>query len=257
MVDPIVALGEALNADLFRMQSISQNLTNINTPGYKREIPVLSSFGQLIPGANLSDAQGAQSNLSNITSQLQETMRDMSSGALRSTGSSLDLAISGDSFFAVETENGEAYTKKGQLALDNLGRLVLRSGEQLLGSSGVITLKDDDFTIDKSGRIYQQGNVVDQLKMVGDFSEEDLVYLGSGLFQLEGGKLASELSGSTRLGSEIVVSQGFIESSNVDVTTEMVRMIEVVRHFETSFQVLRGYDGMLDVAINTLADTNV
>ncbi|MFT4824345.1 MAG: flagellar basal-body rod protein FlgF [Cryomorphaceae bacterium] len=248
MSDAITALSSALNNDMAEMRSISQNLANLNTSGYKRQITAVSSFQQSImsntqgPGSAVSLNQAATS-LPRI-----EVYRDMTQGTLKFSGNSFDLAISGKGFLQVDSAQGVSYTRQGSFTIDQQGRLSLATGETVVGEDGAIHLQNSPFTIDREGVVSQDDEIVNKLKLVTFEDPQLLNYRGSGLFDVPAGTTlaASEFEGQ--------IMQGYLETSNVQSLDEMIKMIETTRHFETSHQILRGYDSMLDNAINVLGD---
>lgn len=234
MPDVIQLIQHAMSADMQRLNTISQNLANANTDGYKREIPVQRSFDQ-----HLVDQMGKP--LSAISSE-----RDMSMGALKYTGSMHDVALTANGFIRVEHATGEAYTRRGELQLSTDGRLTLASGEAVSGENGPIYLDVAPFTISGDGSVYQNEQLMGRIEIVEAESNSDIEYIGKGLF-------ISKASLSAMEGDRLV-KQGYLEASNVESLKEMVELINTTRHFESSSQVLKGYDSMMDKAINVLGD---
>lgn len=245
MIDPLFILSEAMNTDLFRMRSISQNLSNVNTPGYKREIATVSAFESLL-GTSIDTASASSEN----DQVFRKLVTDFKAGALKFTGNSNDVAIGSDAFFVVEDVAGEVYTRKGKFTVDHNGYLTLESGQHVLGASGDIRLSMSPFAIGRDGTVEQDGVTIDQLRTVRFNSTESVQYLGHGLFAAEEGNVEPLYNEDPN------IAQGYIEASNVDTADEMIHMMETVRHFESAAKVLQGYDGMLDTAINVLADMN-
>ena len=239
MADIMAIVNQTMNADSERLRSISQNLANVNTEGYKREV-VTQRFDHLMSN---SLSQGITSTRDSLRPHI---VRDLSQGILKQTGQSMDVALNGTGFLQV-TKNGETYfTRKGHLAVDAQGVLSLTTGERMSGVNGEIRIDGTNIEIDTEGNISQLGVGVGKLELVHFEDASQLGYIGNGLFTLGNAKQESE--GNTR------IQQKFIEVSNVDTLTEMTALIEATRHFEASSQVLKGYDSMLDSAINTLAD---
>jgi flagellar basal-body rod protein FlgG len=248
MSDTISALARAMNNDMEQMRSVSQNLANINTAGYKREVTSMLSFQRALTSGSAwpgSDPAGNRA-LSGIPRI--EVRRDMTQGVMNFSGSDFDFAIQGNGFFEVQTENGNLYTRKGSMKIDEQGRLTLVTGEPVMGESGVIYLRNAPFAIDGQGVITQDDTAGNKLRLVDFDRPEELEYLGNGFFR------PPRFPRLTRLVFAGAVLQGYLEASNVETLDEMVKMIETTRHFETSQRVLRGYDQMLDSAINVLGE---
>jgi flagellar basal-body rod protein FlgF len=116
-----------------RMDVTANNLANMTTAGFKAERLVMRE---------LSEQPAASSDLPTDIAFVDAWMlqRDFSTGPLEQTGNPLDMAIEGEGFFVIETEDGEAYTRDGRFALDDQGRVVTRSGKVVLGDGGPITV---------------------------------------------------------------------------------------------------------------------
>lgn len=226
--------------DMQRLQVISHNLANAGTVGFKRGVAVARPFGDMV-------RQATNSAIAATGSPVVRTQLDHTSGALKQTGSPLDIALEGDGYLVVSTPAGEAYTRRGSLALDVDGRLVTADGHPVLGSGGEIRLTSPEPRIDSSGAIWEGQNMAAQLRLVGVADTSTLVELGAGIYAP---------TASTDPSPELTlrVRQGFVEAANVNPMGEMVRMIETMRHFEASQRLARGYDDMLDRAINTLGE---
>jgi len=240
-------LGTALNNDMIAMRVISQNLANINTDGYKREV----AFSSLITPPQNTALPGVAGSSGSLTGHMLpgiDSLRDLQQGSLRYSGSAFDVAIEGNGFFEVLTDSGPGVTRKGTMTINREGYLSLITGEVVQGERGQIQLQNSPFEIDKDGIVSQDGREIDRLSVVAFENPTLLQYLGEGLFATsEKAQLVeTPFSGS--------VMQGYIETSNVRSADEVIRMIEVTRHFETTHKILKGYDGMLDSAINVLGD---
>ncbi|OUS29792.1 hypothetical protein A9Q99_08155 [Gammaproteobacteria bacterium 45_16_T64] len=243
MSDIMAIVNQAMNADAERLRSIGQNLANVNTESYKREV-VTQQFDRMMVEKNESRV-GLYSTGSDSALH-PKVMRDLSQGVLKQTNNLMDIALNGQGFLQVEKSGDTYFTRKGHLAVDENGVLSLTTGEKILGIGGNIYLDGTNVEIDTEGSLIQSGVDIGQLAVVHFENADELDYVGEGLFKQRDAQIS--VSGNTR------VKQGFIEVSNVDSLTEMTALIEATRHFEASSQVLKGYDSMLDSAINTLAD---
>ncbi len=232
MSDAIAALSDALRNDAETLRVIGQNVANLQTVAYRREIAVLRpSFDQVTDGTRMPAAPSALT-----------TAVDTRPGTLKSTGEPLNLALEGPGFFVVETADGEALTRRGDFHLDADGRLTTQSGLTVLGASGAIHV-DDTPQIAVDGTVRVAGNVVGQVRIAHVAPESQLVALGDDLYR---GTQLPEGDSAAR------VRQGFLETSNVESVQEMVRLIETMRHFETVQRFVTGYGDMVGKAINEL-----
>jgi flagellar basal-body rod protein FlgF len=244
ILDAMTVAAIGMQNDLLRLNSISQNLANVMTPGYKRSIPVAGSFGQYIDSA--TDVAGAASNPA-LSRFQEQTVIDPSAGTLRQTGNPLDVAIDGEGYFEVLTESGSAYTRQGTLRVDSRGRLVTSQGFPLMGVSGDMSLSGSAVTIDRNGEVRQGERMFGQLKLVRFANPEAMVALGNGLFGQGAARLADSSAGT-------VVHAGYQENSNVNSPREMIRLTETVRHFESMQKVIQGYDEVLEKTIRKLGE---
>ncbi len=177
MPDAITALSAALNNDMAEMRSISQNIANMNTAGYKRQITALSSFQQALPMQDIPPELAINQSVGSLPRI--DIYRDMRQGTLKFTGSSFDVAIGDEGFLQVSTDQGVAFTRKGNLQIDEEGRLTLVSGERVAGESGDIYLRNSPFSIDRNGVITQNEQQIDRLRVVQFQEPRLLIPIGS------------------------------------------------------------------------------
>jgi flagellar basal body rod protein FlgG len=174
-------------------------------------------------------------------------MIDPSSGALRPTGFSQDVAIEGPAFFEIQTPAGTAYTKAGSLRTDMQGRLVNTQNFPVMGLSGELNLTNNPFTVAPNGDVLQEGRVAGRLKTVQFAHPEALQPAGNGSYYA-----ASTAVQEAATAPKLRV--GFLEGSNVSSPQEMVRLTETVRHFESLQRVVQGYDETMEKTIRKLGD---
>jgi flagellar basal body rod protein FlgG len=237
MLDAITATQLAMEFDQLKLQSISQNVANMNTPGFKRQLVESNGFDELL-----------QPQLNTVIQQMQRT-QIKTQGTLNQTHQPTDVALTGNSYFQVQSEQGVYYTRRGDFQINNQGELCTATGETVLGKGGTIKVEGSNFTIDAQGSLYIDHHKVDQLNIVQFNQPQMLQYTGNGLYQTEESPNPSD--GSTR------VLQGFIEQSNVKSIDEMMDMVKTSRHFESSQRVMRTADNLLATAINQLGEGNV
>jgi flagellar basal-body rod protein FlgF len=236
---------EALHVDDARLASLSSNLANAMTPGYKREV----SIQHAAPARSFSEVMASQSTRANapgkeVTAAV-ELLRDMRVGTLRTTGQPLDFALTGPGFFEVATPAGPAYTRHGQFQLDARGRVITAQGFPVMGTGGEIVLTGAP-TVDSTGAFTEEGRVVARLRLVNFQSPERLE-------RTEGGFAAAGVPQVLDDGA-VQVRQGQLENANVDTTREMVDLIKTMRHFESMQRAVQAYDEMLGTGIRKLGD---
>ncbi len=176
---------------------------------------------------------------------------DQQGGALRFTGNPFDLALEGPGFFELAGAEGPLYTRQGDFHLDARGRLVNAGGIPVMGTAGEIFLLGGEAKVERDGRIFENGKQVAQLRMV-DFEQPDaLLKAGNGLYAALAAQAPKDAAASDR---QPQLRQAHLENSNVVSVSEMVLLIETIRHFESQQKVILGYDEMLERAIRTLGD---
>jgi len=230
----IAALG--MQADMTRLRTISQNLANAATPGFKRAIDVRTPFGSVLEGA----APTAPA----------ETATDLRSGALKQTGRTLDITVDAGAFVELRAERGTlSYSRGGSFQLDAAGRVVASEGEVLQLVNGDLKLlgSESELRIDARGEVFAGEERLGQLRLVRFDAPEKLLALGAGRYEAGSAKLVEDPAMAS-------VKSGSLESSNVQSTHEMVRLLETSRHFEAMQKVVQGYEDVLEKAIRKLGE---
>ncbi len=218
----------SMRAQAAQLEVVSANLVNINTPGYKRQVPDASySFANLL-NANLPVAPAAGI--------------DLRPGPLRNTGNALDLAIEGDAFFELQLGTRSVYTRQGNFVLDAQGRLQAPDGALVQGVAGDIKLESTQPRIDAQGRVFEGDTQVGQLKLTRFDRPSRLRPLDNGRF-LQGD---AQLAPSGVDGGHANVRQGFLESSNVVPAEEMIKLMQTVRQFDSGQRVILWFGDMHD-----------
>jgi flagellar basal-body rod protein FlgG len=184
--------------------------------------------------------RGSENILPKVKSQV-----DLALGPMISTDNPLDFAIKGDGFFTVEKDNELQVTRRGAFTLDADGFLTLRSGGYVLGQRGRVQLLNDiPVTLRPNGDLVQQDTVIDTL-LISNVSATNMQAAGNAMYQAD---TLSPLNNATGL------MQGYLEGSNVSSSEQMIKMMEISRHFSTSQRVLSTYDQLLDAGINRLGN---
>lgn len=227
---PVDSIKSAMMRDMLLIDSVSRNMANLQTDGFKREIAIAESMAL---------TQMSEQHSVNV-------FNDFSAGAHQNTGRALDLALMSGGFFVVENDAGERfYTRKGSFSVDEAGLLKL-GNFKVMGVDGEIRLSSSDVKILDDGVISHQGTDVAKLLVAEITDTSNLQYQENSLFSSDSVSLMDD--------DGVQVLSGWLEASNVNMTQEMLLMMEANRRFEGTSKVLQTYDAMLDVTINTLAD---
>jgi flagellar basal-body rod protein FlgG len=269
-----------MRAQQWRLDSVANNLANVDTDGYKREQAAFKAFPELLLRRMKDDGQylhpfgsgDAAPIIGRLGTgvELNELYVSFEQGALKETQSDFDIALDGKGFFSVATPWGERYTRNGSFFLGKEGYLETKEGYQVMGENGPIMVKANNFQIDKEGLVWinaeydddpnilvsRENNtwaetvILDTLKIVEFDIDRYLKKQGSSLYY------ATETSGPAmvmEMGRRPAVWQGFVEAANVEPVREMVQMIEVNRAYEANQKVIQTHDAMLGTLINQTA----
>jgi flagellar basal-body rod protein FlgF len=222
------------------MDVIANNIANVSTPGFKRES---TKFEELVQQVRPSDDPGSPRTLSFVRDA--GVVRDLSEGSLQTTGSPFDLAISGKGYFAVQTAAGERYTRNGHFTLNADGIIVNEQGDPLLGDGGPISISTDDgnITIGADGTVTGKQGQIAKVRLVDFADERAMTKEGASLYSTTQTPISA---------ANAVLSQGMLETSNVQPVVEISRMIEVMRSYEATATLSQSTDDMKRQAIQKL-----
>ncbi|MGA3039993.1 MAG: flagellar basal-body rod protein FlgF [Bryobacteraceae bacterium] len=204
-----------------RMQSLdmlANNLANTETGGYKTD----REFYNLYISA---EAGGAENGSAAALPVVERPWTDFAQGALRSTGSSSDLALSGKGFFAVDGPSGSLFTRNGNFRVSPAGSLVTAEGYPVRTVSGAaLTIQPSGaLEVSPDGTVSQNGQTLDRLELADFPDSSSLVKQGASYFR-------SAVASQPATGAQ--VEQGKLESSNVGASESAVRLVAVMRQFE-------------------------
>ncbi len=250
-----------MNAQQNRLDVISNNLANVDTAGYKRDVAVSKSFSELL--IRRTEADGVyktpfgSADVAPVIGKLglgvetNENFTEFEQGSFRSTNSNTDIALNGEGFIAVMTPSGERYTRNGNFLIGKEGVLETKDGYPLLGEKGPIYVEDSKITINEDGIITTlDGEEIDRIKIVRFDNERYLQKMGNSLWS------SNDISGEAYIaeGKERPqLLQGYMETSNVNVVNEMVKMIEVNRAYEANQKTIQSEDSMMSTLWNKVA----
>lgn len=240
-----------------KIDSISNNLANATTPGFKKENIQAQSFpevllvqqgGPKLWGEGMAPSVSREIGTTEMGAQVAGVCIDHTPGAIQETGESTDLFIKGPGFFAVSAPDAVdpgriCYTRNGQFKVDPEGYLTVGGGYRVLGDGGAIKVGDPGFKVAPDGTIESGGTVIDRLRLVEFNDVKALDKRDSGLFTDTQGTGAGPAASTT-------VSQGFLERSNVNVVNEMVDLISVMRSYEANQRLIQAYDEQLSKTVN-------
>ncbi len=217
-----------------KLDCIGNNLTNMRTPGYKRDTILVRRFDEQMALVK------HRSRLSGTFAQtyVDTSYSDLGQGFLTYTESPFDVAIDGDVYFNIMGYNGETMlTRNGSWELDDQGYLCLSNSGRILGENGEIYLGTKDFVIDNDGAIYQDGELVDRLQLSYIDPEGNIDKFGANMF-------TSVEAGPVPEGTRYNIIQGALEQSNIDLNYELTMMMNTNRIYEASATMLKTIDSV-------------
>ncbi|HEX2949472.1 MAG TPA: flagellar basal-body rod protein FlgF [Armatimonadota bacterium] len=244
MVRGIYSAASGMLAQQMRLDAVANNIANVNTNGFRREITAVSSFDKALDTAMSTDSDGVWSapNMPNPFVLSPYAASDATVGPIIHTGNPTDLALHGQSFFTVRTGNGVAYTRNGSFSLDTNGRLVTADGNPVLGEHGEIVIDNPKWQVTTNGTVVVNGNSVDKLQLADIPNLSAATRIGNNLWSTANAVPANN----------VMVEQGCVEGSNVNAVSEMVELINTSRQFEANQRCLQLTDTTLDRAVNDI-----
>ncbi len=243
-----------MEAQQTQLDAISNNLANSGTNGYKRSHAI---FEDLIY-QNLRQSGANSTEQTTLPTGLQlglgvrpgATARIFSQGNLQQTSNNLDLAIKGEGFFQIQQPDGTtAYSRDGSFQLNNNGQMVTNNGYTLLpgitipaNAQSVTIGNDGTVSVTLPGQVAPQ--TVGQLQLANFVNPAGLDPRGQNLF-VETASSGTPNAGAPNANGLGALQQGFVETSNVNVVEELVRMIQTQRAYELNSKAVQTSDQML------------
>ncbi|AYE36622.1 flagellar basal-body rod protein FlgF [Borrelia turcica IST7] len=279
MVRGIYTAASGMMAQRHRLDVIANNLANVDLTGYKKDLSVQKAFPEMLirrlnddglykfPTGYLETAPVVGKLGTGVEEN--EIHTSFEQGPLKITGNPLDMALTGEGFFVVQTPEGERYTRNGSFTLGKEGILVTKDGYPVIGEKGYIHLKDNNFKITDQGQIFHNATfennpkrlvseyenswenyeLLDNLKIVNFEKTRFLKKQGNSLWN------STEISGEAKdiaLGLRPKIEVSALEGSNVNAINEMVSIIEVNRAYEANQKTIQTEDSLLGKLINEI-----
>jgi flagellar basal-body rod protein FlgG len=245
-----------MEAQQLNLNTIANNLANVNTPGFKRSKIEFQDLLYQTPRSVGADAGGGNLVPTGIEigngSRVASTSKVFTQGQLTSTGEKLDIAVQGEGFFEVQrADGGLAYTRAGSFKLSAQGQVVttdglpVLSGFQTIPAGSEVTISDDgNVTVQNA-----QGSQTFRLTLTRFANPAGLRSLGGNLLEESAASGSPELGNPGEQGFGRTV-QGYIESSNVNIVEEMVNLIIAQRAYEINSKSIQTSDEMLQNIAN-------
>jgi flagellar basal-body rod protein FlgF len=221
-----------------RLDTLANNVANTNTVGFRGEE---MSFEELVSPPGTDPVSFVSKGENHISTK---------QGEITQTGNPLDVAVRGNSWLAIQTPNGVAYTRDGRMQMTSEGVLTTLDGYPFLDAGGVpvqLNPNDPPPTINKAGTIEQAGN---NLGALGLYRMPQ----GANLTRAEGVAVVSDVPPTAELDFlNNGVVQGYVEKSNVNPILEMTHLITIQRNFQAVSTMMNDTESSLTDALKTLA----
>lgn len=244
-----------LDAQQTDISVISNNISNASTIGFKKTRAVFEDllYQTVNQAGGVSAANTELPNGLNIGAgtKVVSTQKIFSQGNMLTTENALDLMIEGAGFFELQLADGTpAYTRNGQFTLNDAGQLVTSGAGYLVQPALTIPLNATSITVSAEGQISvkvageAENQIVGQLNIADFINPSGLQPMGQNLY-LETGASGTPTQGTASLDGLGAIRQGSLETSNVNVTEELVNLIESQRIYEMNSKVISAVDQML------------
>ena len=226
MSEILPQVSSSINALMREYETITNNMANINTAGFKRRSNAFSkSLQEQMKGVDRYTPGSIELNSS----------LDFSQGNISETGRPLDFAISGKGFFVIETPNGPLYTRNGIFQTNQNRQIINSQGQIVAGEGGPITIPSDvgisQVNVSSDGSVIVGDITIGKFQLV-DFKDNEakLVPTGDSCYQMPDNNIQPVAA------ENIIVKQGSQEVSNVKMIDELVDMIMVSRLYEANMK---------------------
>jgi flagellar basal-body rod protein FlgG len=249
--------------EMRRLDVLTNNLANADTTAYKKEGTTSRTFAdEYAIKVKDTSSYGVAQRIGSVSlgTHLGQVYTDWSTGNFEVTDNVTDLAIEGDGFFAVSFTDKEGntsmkLTRDGAFTLNKDGYLVTKDGDYVLNATGALNNDPSaanyiqldptqTFTVNELGYVYQNDVLVGTVGLVDVDNYDYIEKYGENMYNV--------LDGGNLFAADGMVQQGVLESSNVNVVSEMVNMITIQRAYEAGQKVITSIDDTLDIAANQL-----
>lgn len=253
-----------------RLDTIANNIANVNTPGFKRDQQVFNEYlsaNEKLPNViqvpkvpasieSFYDMQGGDKSFVDSAG----SFTDFSQGGLKNTNNPLDVAIDGKGFFEVATPGGIRLTRHGSFSIDGNGQLVTKQGQPVLARANegadlatrVIKVSGTQpVAISDDGQVFDGAELIGRISVVNTPDVDQLQKVGNSLYQFK-----NNVQPQFDVINNPTLKQGFLEQSNVNIVQEMTDMIATTRTFESTQKAISAYDSMADKLVNVVGKSN-
>ncbi len=228
-------------------ETLAQNIANSNTIGYKHDNPTFKATQAMVL-SRMNSGSSKGSNIGDLGTGVapDQIYTNWSDGPIQQTGNQLDASLGTNQFFAIQTPQGEKYTRAGNFHADGQGNLLTAEGLAVLDNRNqpVKAPGQMDLRLDKTGNLTSNGQIVSKLKVV-QIDSANLTKSGDTMFSVKNPRLAVPAAFPD-------VHPGSLEQSNANSVRDLVQLITVSRGFDIAQRAVTTQDDMLRHAANDL-----
>ncbi len=232
-----------------RQSAIANNIANASTVGFRSMSPVQMGFYKVFAERLRQPTHFNTLPAPAGGTRVVETYTNMAQGTLRTADNPLSLALEGPGYFAITTPEGEAFTRSGDFTQSLDGRLVTRNGHVVQSMDGQpIDVRGNHIEINNRGEVYVDGAPAGQLRVVEFAEPQRLERIGGSLY-----RASDAVSDQMAEGVDTQVMQNMLETSNVSLPKEMIRLTLGMRAYEANQRVITAIDGTIGRLIDQVA----
>ena len=240
MIKGIYTSASGMLPRLRKQEVTANNLSNVSAPGYKKDMLFTRELSRaekkIMP--KKSDWEVPMVN---------STYTDFTAGTFDKTGNPLDFAIDGDGFFQLELDDGSrVLTRAGNFEVNPQGQIAFPGGGVLIGEGGPIEVGGGVVSVSATGEVAVDGSAVGRIVPVTVSDLTQLKKIGGLMFSLPEGVQPEAVANAS-------IQQGYLETSNVDIVSEMIEMIISFREYEANAKAVQTQDQSLDHLFNKVA----
>lgn len=238
-------------------EMIANNLANVGTAGYRKEVMDVESFSSVIekqmkqvgnielPGKPVNGFLQVSGGMDMQGMLYTSSRTSTAQGALKMTGNQFDMALddNGKGFFTIQGKEGISFTRNGSFRLGTDGCLVTSDGSKVLGQNGPIKISGSEFQVTNEGVVKVGEKEIDKF-LITEFTDESALR--------KDGDSQFKASSGFRVSNNFQLKQGYLEMSNVNAVKEMVDMMKTMRAFEANQKILQTQDQALKKTVSEI-----
>lgn len=236
------AAAAGMDAQQARVDTLTNNLANTDTPGFTENQVTLTSFPDMLSMLRVDGNNSGSLGSGAFGPLLQNTTTDFTPAPLKRTGVATDLGLSGNGFFTLRASNGQTmYTRDGSFTVNAGGYLTTSTGELVLGKSGPIQVGGAGFSVNEYGGV-TVGNKSYSLRLTSFSNTAALQMTGNNLY-------TATAAAGAKVSANTQVRQGYLEGSNADLIKGMVDIMAAERAYQSDEKAISAEDTLTKAGV--------